>query len=176
MLNANQYKTPIRGEIRMNNKEQFILSMWYLFQDKIENDVYYLLFEYKNVRFRLYYNSRYSHIKFYAYTSFGWSISDSIYDYANKEYVEDLGKFLSDKFQCPVSLEWFNRSNKGRMRFNAGQVWSSPDKLPRTILPKEEDGYIYRDRIPANFNGFIPYEFAKKETKSNEQETMKIAC
>ena len=172
---ANQYKTPIRGEIRLNDKSQCSALSWTLTQQHVDGTCF-LMFEYKNVRFRLYYDSKYSHVRFYAYASFGWSISDSIYDFANKEYIEDLGKYLSNLFECPVALEWYNRSNKGRMRFYAGQVWSSPEKMPRVKLPKEDDGYVYKIGHFTSNSDFIPEIFEEKESKSSEQETVKIAC
>lgn len=178
MLTASQYRTPIRGEIRLKSKQQFIDSLQDFFQDKIVTDQsFFLFFEYKNVRFRLYYNSRFSHINFYAYMSFGWSVSDSIYDYANKDYIEDLGKFLSDKFQCPVALESFNRGCKIRMRFNAGQVWTDSNKIPRTSFPKEDDGFVYQyDYMGTQYKNLIYYDFNKTKSDEVEVNRLVIAC
>ena len=153
-------ESPIHGEIRLKNKDSFDKSLGKFIQYK--NDVgghAILYFEFKKVRFRLTYSSTYSHIQFHAWSCFGWKNADSIYDYANTEYIRELGTMLSKKFHCCVRLSWFRRVEKGNMRFQDGNVWESERRMPSEKPFEMKEDFVYFTDLLKPFREKSPYSF-----------------
>jgi len=176
MIKTSCKESPIHGEIRLKNKNIFERSFGKFIRYKEdENNCVTLFFEFKKVRFRLTYSSTYGHIQFYAWSCLGWKNADSIYDYANKEYIRELGIMLSKKFHCCVRLSWFRRIEKGNMRFCEGNVWESEKRMPSEKTFEMKDDLVYftellkpfRERIPYSFN-FIEDLIKQKNEKNKE--------
>ena len=173
MLKSNNKQSPIHGEIRLKNEDLFEKNFSKFI--KYKSDEYScvaLYFEFKNVRFRLTYNSTYSHIQFFAWSCFGWKNADSIYDYANKEFIRELGIMLSKRFHCCVRLSWFRRLEKGCMRFRDGNVWETDKRMPSERPFEKKDSLVYftellkpfRERTPYTFNSIVEWVGRKNET------------